>query len=97
MVNEDKKLSKEELKTQKEYNKRLKKKMRMQKKEIAKEARLYTFRNWVKEIKRVVWPRNAKSWKWFGITIAFLIIMALFCFLVSLAFTSLWNSVGIKI
>ncbi|ENY68515.1 Hypothetical protein, putative SecE subunit [Metamycoplasma auris 15026] len=96
-MNENNKLTKEELQAKKEYDKKLKKKLRMQKKELAKESRLYTFRNWIKEIKRVVWPRSSKSWKWFGITIAFLVVMALFCFLVSLAFTSLWNVVGIKV
>ncbi|MBN4089218.1 preprotein translocase subunit SecE [Mycoplasma enhydrae] len=62
----------------------------------SKEGRLFTFRNFFREIKRVVWPKHSKSWKWFGITIAFLVVMAIFCFLVSLAFSSLWNVVGIK-
>ncbi|TPR53916.1 preprotein translocase subunit SecE [Metamycoplasma neophronis] len=59
-------------------------------------AKSSTMRNWVKEIKRIVWPKSSKAWKWFWITIAFLIVMGLFCFLITLGFTSLWNSVGIK-
>lgn len=60
------------------------------------QVKLYTFRNWIKEIKRVIWPKSAKSWKWFGITILFLVLMAAFCFAITLGFSSLWNSVGIK-
>ncbi|WP_330463470.1 preprotein translocase subunit SecE [Metamycoplasma gateae] len=86
---EEKEFQKKELKKQKQIIKR-------KKQEESKQTRLYTFRNLVKEIKRVVWPKNSKSWKWFGITIAFLLIMAIFCFLVSLGFTGLWNVVGIK-
>ncbi|MDP4042659.1 preprotein translocase subunit SecE [Mycoplasmopsis arginini] len=94
---EDKKtLSDQEKKLEKERIKKEKQLLKNRKKEEAKETKLYTFRNLGKEIKRVVWPKHSKAWKWFGITIAFLAIMALFCFLVSLGFTGLWNVVGIK-
>ncbi|TPE56567.1 preprotein translocase subunit SecE [[Mycoplasma] falconis] len=55
-----------------------------------------TLKNWVKEIKRIIWPKSSKAWKWFGITVAFAVGAAIFCFLVTLGFTSLWNTVGIK-
>ncbi|ENY53702.1 Hypothetical protein, putative Sec E subunit [Metamycoplasma alkalescens 14918] len=96
-MDEIKKQKKEEIKLEKKRNKQIKENIKQQKKEAAKEIKLYTFRNWVREIKRVVWPKNAKVWKWFGITIAFLIVMAVFCFLVTLGFTSLWNVIGIKV
>ncbi|WP_045433662.1 preprotein translocase subunit SecE [Metamycoplasma canadense] len=86
---EEKKEEKNRLKKQKEIDKK-------RKKEEQKETKLYTFRNLAKEVKRIAWPKSAKTWKWFGITIGFLVLMALFCFLITLGFTSLWNIVGIK-
>ncbi|ACF07041.1 Uncharacterised protein [Metamycoplasma arthritidis] len=55
-----------------------------------------TTKNFVKEIKRIRWSRPAKSWRWFGITIAFTAAFAIFAFLITFIFTSLWNLVGIK-
>ncbi|MDD7912805.1 preprotein translocase subunit SecE [Metamycoplasma hyosynoviae] len=55
-----------------------------------------TTKNFIKEIKRIRWPKSSKVWKWFGITIAFLVVMAIFCFLVTLGFTTIWNAIGIK-
>lgn len=55
-----------------------------------------TTKNFIKEVKRIKWPRSTKVWKWFGITITFLVIMSVFCFLITLAFTSIWNVAGIK-
>ncbi|VEU79167.1 Uncharacterised protein [Metamycoplasma cloacale] len=55
-----------------------------------------TMKNFVKEIKRIKWPKHKKVWKWFGITITFVVLMAVFCFLITLGFTGLWNIVGIK-
>lgn len=95
-MNKENNLSAEEKEFQKKELKKQKQIIKRKKQEESKQTRLYTFRNLVKEIKRVVWPKNSKSWKWFGITIAFLLIMAIFCFLVSLGFTGLWNVVGIK-
>ena len=34
-----------------------------------------TTKNFIKEVKRIKWPRITKVWKWFVITITFLIIM----------------------
>ncbi|WP_412031600.1 preprotein translocase subunit SecE [Metamycoplasma buccale] len=61
-----------------------------------KEIKESTIKNFVKEVKRIKWPKSSKTWRWFGITIAFLVGFAIFCFLVTFAFTSLWNSIGIK-
>ncbi|RMA77564.1 preprotein translocase subunit SecE [Metamycoplasma subdolum] len=55
-----------------------------------------TLKNFAKEVKRIKWPKSAKAWKWFGITIAFLVVMAIFCFLMTLLFSSVWNAIGIK-
>ena len=55
-----------------------------------------TTKNFIKEIKRIKWPKSAKVWKWFGITILFLVVMSVFCFLITLGFTSIWNAAGIK-
>lgn len=55
-----------------------------------------TTKNFIKEVKRIRWPRAAKVWKWFGITIGFVVVMAIFCFLITLAFTGIWNLAGIK-
>ncbi|WP_373434884.1 preprotein translocase subunit SecE [Metamycoplasma equirhinis] len=63
----------------------------------AREPKPSTFKNFIKEIKRIIWPKSSKSWKWFGITISFLIVMGVFCFLVTLGFTGMWNALGIKI
>ncbi|AZZ65784.1 preprotein translocase subunit SecE [Metamycoplasma phocicerebrale] len=84
------------MKLEKKEQKNFKKEQKEQRRLKNKETKLYTFRNFAREIKRIVWPKHVKTWKWFGITIAFLILMALFCFLISLGFSSLWNFVGIK-
>ncbi|AWX69533.1 preprotein translocase subunit SecE [[Mycoplasma] anseris] len=55
-----------------------------------------TMKNFAKEVKRIRWPKTKKVWKWFGITIVFLVVLAVFCFLITLGFTSLWNVIGIK-
>ncbi|AXE60929.1 preprotein translocase subunit SecE [[Mycoplasma] phocae] len=79
------------------------KQLRKQKKELDRMQRKTngikhsTVKNWFKEIKRIIWPKSSKSWRWFGITIVFLVIMAIFCFLITLGFTGLWNVLGIKI
>ncbi|MGX9339399.1 preprotein translocase subunit SecE [Mycoplasma sp. 1890] len=90
------KMSPEEKKEIKDRVRREKALLKERKKDEAKATKLYTFRNLVREIKRVAWPSNFKSWKWFGITIAFVLIMAIFCFVITLIFTGLWNVVGIR-
>ncbi|MBN0970403.1 preprotein translocase subunit SecE [Mycoplasma phocoeninasale] len=89
----------EDLKEEKLRKKQLRKQkrefMRMQQK--ASGIKHSTVKNWIKEIKRIIWPKSSKSWRWFGITIVFLVIMAIFCFLITLGFTGLWNALGIKV
>ncbi|AZG68600.1 preprotein translocase subunit SecE [Mycoplasma struthionis] len=68
----------------------------MKKSNENQELKNSTMKNWVKEIKRINWARAPKAWKWFGLTMAFLIVLGIFCFLITLSFTSLWNLVGIK-
>ncbi len=72
-------------------------KMKKEALKLEKKPKPSTMKNWVKEIKRIIWPKSSKAWRWFGITIAFLLIMGLFCFLITLGFTSMWNAVGIKV
>ena len=55
-----------------------------------------TIKNFVKEVKRVNFPKATKVFKWLGITLAFLAIMAVFCFLITLGFTTIWTKLGIK-
>lgn len=71
-------------------------KKRAKKSKAPKKSQSSTMKNWIKEIKRILWPKSAKSWRWFGITIAFIVLLAIFCFLITLAFSGLWNAVGIK-
>ncbi|MGX9395932.1 preprotein translocase subunit SecE [Mycoplasma sp. 1573] len=59
-----------------------------------KERRFRAFR---KDIKRIIWPSGKKSWVWFGLTVAFVVVFAIFFFVVTLLFTNLWNAVGIKL
>ncbi|QJG66898.1 preprotein translocase subunit SecE [Mycoplasma phocoenae] len=55
------------------------------------------WRSFVKEIKRIIWPKIGTIWKWFAVTCIFVLVFSIFFFIVTLLFTNLWANLGIKL
>ncbi|QJR43870.1 preprotein translocase subunit SecE [Mycoplasma miroungirhinis] len=55
------------------------------------------FRSFRKDIKRIIWPKAKKAWKWYAFTLLFLVVFAVLFFLITVFFTNIWNSLGIKL
>ncbi|MGZ9413436.1 preprotein translocase subunit SecE [Mycoplasma sp. 480] len=60
-----------------------------------KREKKYYFRNWIKEIKRIKWPKGKDANKNFMWTIIFVVVCSILFVSISFVATLIWNSIGV--